>query len=498
MSSFTASSHEPEHRVAIAFGSNIGDRAGNVIAAIQRLRTCVRIERISQAYETKPVGFTEQPDFLNLVCTGFTKLAPHALRDAMARIERQVGRRSSVPLGPRAIDLDLLLYDDLISDDKTCTLPHPGLGSRAFVLVPLAEIAPELVHPRSGKTIAELARAVDRSGVVAREGGLLTRIVRDVQESRPVVPLALNRVGVVGVKTLIELRTESAPPQQTIATVDLYADLDAEHSGVHMSRFSQDLEDGLAELRWDGANLAEPAHSVAVRVVESQHADRAEIVLRAPLALDRITPASALPTREFYTAIARAVVTPRFSRRMTGVEVEGMTACPCAQAMVAEHARERLLGEGFSEDQIAKILTAIPIATHNQRGVGTLLVGSDRPVSLEQLVEIVEQSMSSETYDLLKRPDELFVVNKAHQSPRFVEDVVREIFRYCADVLEEFPPDTFIFARQVNHESIHKHDAVAESGCTLAELLRELRGEREVQHTTLERWLAGDLVTQQR
>ena len=499
MSSLTASSHEREHRIAIALGSNIGDRAGNVVAAIQRLRSHVRIDRISSAYETKPVGFTEQPDFLNLACTGYTNLSPQALREAMARIERQVGRRSSVPLGPRAIDLDLLLYDRLISDEKTCTLPHPGLASRAFVLVPLAEIAPELVDPRSGKTIGEMARTVDRSGVVLREGGLLARVQRDVQESRPLVPLALNRVGVTGVKALIELRAGAAgPSQQSIATVDLYADLDAEHSGVHMSRFSQDLEDALADLRWDGANLAELAHSVALRVVESQHAERAEIALRTPLSLTRVTPASALPTREFYMAVARAVVAPRFARRMTGVEVEGMTACPCAQAMVAEHSRERLFAEGFTEEQIAKILTTIPIATHNQRGVGTLLVGSDRPVSLEQLVEIVEQSMSSETYDLLKRPDELFVVNKAHQSPRFVEDVVREMLRYCVDVLEDLPPYAFIFARQVNFESIHKHDAVAESGCTLEELRRELRGERDVQHTTLERWLAGDLVPQQR
>jgi 2-amino-4-hydroxy-6-hydroxymethyldihydropteridine diphosphokinase len=246
MPSFTASSHEPEHSVAIAFGSNIGDRAGNIIAAIQRLRSYVRIDRISRAYETKPVGFTEQPDFLNLACTGFTTLSPTALRDAMARIERQVGRRTTVPLGPRAIDLDLLLYDDLISEEKTCTLPHPGLASRAFVLVPLAEIAPELVHPRSGKTIGELAKAVDRSGVTAREGGLLTRVVRDVQEARPLVPLALNRVGVTGVKTQIELRADGMAPQQSIASVDLFADLDAEHSGVHMSRFSQDLEDALA------------------------------------------------------------------------------------------------------------------------------------------------------------------------------------------------------------------------------------------------------------
>ncbi|HXW52239.1 MAG TPA: 2-amino-4-hydroxy-6-hydroxymethyldihydropteridine diphosphokinase, partial [Candidatus Acidoferrales bacterium] len=230
-----------EHRVAIALGSNIGDRAGNVVAAIGRLREFVRIDRISSAYETKPVGFTEQPDFLNLASVGWTSLSPRDLRDAMARIERQVGRRVSVPLGPRAIDLDLLLYDGLVSDDETCTIPHPGLTSRAFVLVPLAEIAPELVDPRSGKTIAELVKAVDRSGVSLREGGLLARVQRDVQESRPLVPLSLNRVGVTGVKTLI--RAGDPGGFQTIATVDLFADLDAEHSGVHMSRFSQDLED---------------------------------------------------------------------------------------------------------------------------------------------------------------------------------------------------------------------------------------------------------------
>ncbi|HXW50620.1 MAG TPA: GTP cyclohydrolase MptA, partial [Candidatus Acidoferrales bacterium] len=293
-----------------------------------------------------------------------------------------------------------------------------------------------------------------------------------------------------GVKTLI--RAGDPGGFQTIATVDLFADLDAEHSGVHMSRFSQDLEDVLAEVRWDGANLADVAFSVARRVVESQHAERAEVALRAPLSLARVTPASALQTREFYTAVARAVVTSSFGRRLTGVEVEGMTACPCAQAMVAEHSRERLLAEGFTEVQIAKILSTIPIVTHNQRGVGMLLVGSERPLPLEQLVEIVEQSMSSETYDLLKRPDELFVVNKAHQTPRFVEDVVREMLRYAADALAGFPPDTFVFARQINFESIHKHDAVAESGCTLEELQRELRGDKDVRHTTLERWLAGD------
>lgn len=489
MSFSKTSQASPKHRVAIAIGSNLGDRQGNVAAAIHRLRAYITIDRISAVYETKPVGFTEQPDFLNLACAGWTKLSPQTLRDAMAKIERQIGRRIGVPLGPRAIDLDLLLYDDVILRDESCTIPHPGLTSRAFVLVPLAEIAPELIDPQSGKTIRELAGAVDRSGVILRQGGLLARTRRDIQESRPQVPLALNRAGITGVKTSIDLASEGVPRQPTLATLDIYADLDAEHSGVHMSRFSQDLEDALAELRLEPFGVDGLALAVAERVVESQNAERAEVVVRAPFGLERFTPVSALRTREFYTAIARAVVTPQLSRRMLGVEAEGMTACPCAQAMVADYSRERLLAEGFSEEQVAKVLTAIPIATHNQRSIGTLLVGSDKALGLEQLVEIVEQSMSSETYDLLKRPDELFVVNKAHQSPRFVEDVVREMLRYLHDALLDFPGDTFVYARQVNFESIHKHDAVAESYCTLDELRREMRGEADVQHTTMEQWL---------
>lgn len=477
-----------EHRVAIALGSNIGDRQGNLVAALQRLRTVVRIDRISSVYDTLPVGFRDQPNFLNLVCTGYTVLAPHELRNALAAIERQVGRQPGTPLGPRAIDLDLLLYGDLVLADHACTIPHPGLTERAFVLVPLAEIAPELVDPRSGKTIAELARGVDASGVSRREGGLVTRIRRDVQEARPLVPLALNRVGVEGVRTLLCVRADGGDLQQTLATLDVYVDLDAQHAGVHMSRFSQDLEDALAELTCDGQSVDALAAELARRVVESQNAERAEVRVRAALGLRRHTPVSALPVREFYTILGRAAATPRGTRRAVGVEVEGMTACPCAQSMFADWSRERLLAEGFAEAQVDKVLSLIPMPTHNQRGCGTLIIGSEQPVEVAQLVEIVEQSMSSETYDLLKRPDELFVVTKAHHSPRFVEDVVREMLRYVHDALTDLPDDSFVFARQRNDESIHKHDAVAETSCTLGELRRELRGE-SVAHTTFDEWL---------
>ena len=489
----------PKTPVAIALGSNLGDRQANVAGALQRIRAFVDIDRISSAYRTAPVGYADQPEFLNLACTGVTALSPRELRDALRDVERRIGRRAAVPMGPRAIDLDLLLFDGLSFSDEELTIPHPGLQSRAFVLIPLAEIAPNWRDPSSGATIRELAARVDPAGVIRSDGGLLPRIRRDVQESRPAVPLSLNRAGVTGVKTLISLGEGYGRQQTAIATFDIFADLDASHSGVHMSRFSQDLEDALAEITADVPRGVDAlALSLAERVIESQRAERAFVSVRAQIALPRHTPASAIATHEFYTLIGQAVASTAHRRRLIGVEAEGITACPCAQAMVADASRERLLAAGLRESDVDRVLASTPIATHNQRGSGTLLVGGDAEIDVSTLVEIVEQSMSSETYDLLKRPDELFVVNKAHFAPRFVEDVVREMLRYAHDALEDFPDDAFVLARQVNYESIHKHDAMAESCATLGELRRELRGETGVGHTTLEEWLYPAGVRTQR
>jgi GTP cyclohydrolase-4 len=478
------------HSVAIAVGSNLGDRQGNIASALARLRSFVELSSVSSTYDTLPVGVGDQPDFLNLACVGTTTLSPAELRVALKDVEKFVGRRQNGRRGPRAIDLDLLLYDDLIWTDQDYSIPHPGMTERAFVLVPLAEIAPDLVHPIARKRVGDLASSVDASGVTRRDGGLLGRLRKDVQESRPAVALSLNRAGVTGVRTLVSLGDAHGKQRTTIAVFDIFADLDAHHSGVHMSRFSQDLEDSLTELAVDDAHgVDELALALAERVVQSQGAERAEVFARAEVALPRVTPASGQSTNEFYTVVARAVAAPGHRRRLLGVEAEGITACPCAQAMVAEEMRERLVRSGVSGDEIADILRTMPIATHNQRGRGTLYIGGERTPEIPALVEIVEQSMSSETYDLLKRPDELFVVNKAHFAPRFVEDVVREMLRFAADAFVDAGDDGFVFGRQVNYESIHKHDAMAESCATFGELRRELAGEPGVRHTTLEEWL---------
>jgi MptA/FolE2 family GTP cyclohydrolase len=182
------------------------------------------------------------------------------------------------------------------------------------------------------------------------------------------------------------------------------------------------------------------------------------------------------------------------TRRVIGVEAEGMTACPCAQAMVREHALHELVEVGFSQADAKRALDALPVATHNQRGRGAILLGADEAhteaIRAEDLVEIVENSMSSETYDLLKRPDEFFVVNKAHHNPKFVEDVVRGILARSLDMYADLGDETFVFASQVNEESIHKHDAFAEGFGLFGELREELRtGSYVMPKTDLAVWL---------
>lgn len=152
--------------VALALGSNLGDRHANLAFAKGELARCVRRLRCSAIYETEPRGVREQPLFLNACCIGWTDLPPRALLDRFKGFEAKAGRPSfGARLGPRVLDIDLLLYGDWTVEIPGLTVPHPRMRSRAFVLVPLAEIAGEWVDPVSGLKIEELVERVSREGV---------------------------------------------------------------------------------------------------------------------------------------------------------------------------------------------------------------------------------------------------------------------------------------------------------------------------------------------
>jgi 2-amino-4-hydroxy-6-hydroxymethyldihydropteridine diphosphokinase len=149
----------------LALGTNLGDRHANLQAAIAALPPAVRVLAQSAIYETPPWGLTSQPPFLNMVLRGRTSMPPERLLKHLKRLEIKIGRKPTIRWGPRRIDMDILFYDDLVVDNPQLTLPHPRLHERAFVLVPLADLAPDLVHPRLGKPVSQLLAAVDTTGV---------------------------------------------------------------------------------------------------------------------------------------------------------------------------------------------------------------------------------------------------------------------------------------------------------------------------------------------
>jgi 2-amino-4-hydroxy-6-hydroxymethyldihydropteridine diphosphokinase len=152
--------------VYLGLGANIGNREANLRTALRDLTRMARVEAVSSLYETDPIGSVPQPAFYNAACRIETGLEPESLLRFLKSVEHEIGRRPSRPAGgPRPIDLDILLYEDRVLQSQDLTIPHPRLAERAFVLVPLAEIAPGVRHPMREQTIAELAAAVGEAGV---------------------------------------------------------------------------------------------------------------------------------------------------------------------------------------------------------------------------------------------------------------------------------------------------------------------------------------------
>jgi GTP cyclohydrolase-4 len=314
-------------------------------------------------------------------------------------------------------------------------------------------------------------------------------VVGDLQASLPEVRIGLTRAGVTGVQKAIRIRHDGR--EKTFAAViSCTVDLDPAQKGVHMSRFPEVFGEAVDEVVIGEAFLVETlAEHIATQVVARQHALRAEVRIEAQYPLERRTPVSGLPTQEIATLIGIAAASPERVRRVVGVEAWGINACPCAQGLVRGAAAERLGDAGFADGDIDRILELVPLATHNQRGKGTLLVGTESRINAEHLVDIVEQSMSSPVYELLKRPDELFVVEHAHLQPRFVEDSVRFAL---AETLRRHPgldDADFLFSQQVNLETIHRHVVLAERSSTAGELRTELEGAATAAPTELHDWL---------
>src|SRR6187200_2382188 len=225
--------------------------------------------------------------------------------------------------------------------------------------------------------------------------------LEDVQNQIPTLHVSLSRVGVTNVEKVIRIQ---AGGTETLfsARLDCFVDLGPRQKGAHMSRFEEVVNEAIGEVILnESAFRAETlAQHIAEKIRDRQGARRAEVHLHARYPEHKPAPNSGILTQEIYTLHGIAVASEAGTRRLSGVTAQGMTACPCAQTLVQARARERLVEEGFDGDDIERIFEAVPVATHNQRGLGTLHIGCpegcELDIDAQRLLAIVEDSMSSE------------------------------------------------------------------------------------------------------
>jgi len=307
----------------------------------------------------------------------------------------------------------------------------------------------------------------------------------DIQSTIPDIRINLSRVGVRNVRKLIEVARLGKRPAIFISKFDIFVDLPGSLKGANLSRNFEVIDDVMDKaIGGEVKEIEEVCSTVARKLLDRhEYAERTEVRMKSEFMVKRETPVTKTQCHEVVTVHARAIAqrTSRdpIIRKSIGAEVTGMTACPCAQNIMMDHAMVVLENLGVDSEKIGKFFNEVPMATHNQRGKGFLCIETDddQHVPLEDVINVLKGSMSAKIYELLKRGDESYVVMEAHKNPRFVEDCVREMAKKVVSAFGHLPGDAYVIIKQTNEESIHQHDAYAERHATLAELYSELNGD---------------------
>ncbi|MDR2866633.1 MAG: GTP cyclohydrolase MptA [Methanomassiliicoccaceae archaeon] len=288
----------------------------------------------------------------------------------------------------------------------------------------------------------------------------------DVQSRRIDTGFRLTRVGVTGVRKPVRIKRDEdiALINDTLnCTIDVFVDLPAEQRGSHLSRNLEVLGEVVNEsVRSPVSGIETLAVNICRKLLDRhEYADTADVMIIAEYFRNNKTPIGR-DTLEVHTLVGEAsAVRGKGLLKTLGVEVIGMTACPCAQETVGN----ALDCKG-----------SVAVMSHNQRNICTVSVTMEENVNIEanDLIDIVELSFSSPTYEILKRDDEAAVVINAHNNPKFVEDVVRDVLKRIVEKYWDLPDEVFLTVRSESEESIHKHNAFAEIQTTLG----SLRGSR--------------------
>jgi len=304
----------------------------------------------------------------------------------------------------------------------------------------------------------------------------------DIQACEPDYPFNLTRVGVTGVKKLVKVeRGNDERPVVLISNFEVFVDLPSDRKGANLSRNFEVIDEVLEEaINCPVYEIEELCGEIAKRLLSRhEYASRAEVKMKSEYIVRRQTPVTKATCQEvvdiFAEAVARAGPAGHV-RKTVGAEVLGMTACPCAQEIMREQVRQELAKAGLSVEAAADLAQRLPVATHNQRGRGSISVEvhDRRCVSIDRIIRIIEESMSSRVFGLLKRPDEAVVVKRAHSNPKFVEDCVRTMAQKLVEAFSDLPDDAAVTLKQINEESIHQHNAFAERTAKMGELRAEL------------------------
>ncbi len=304
----------------------------------------------------------------------------------------------------------------------------------------------------------------------------------DIQACVPDFPINLTRVGVTGVKKLVKVeRGGDERPIILISSFEVFVDLPSDRKGANLSRNFEVIDEVLEEeINLPVYEIEELCGKIAKRLLERhEYATRAEVKMKSEYIVRRQTPFTKVTCQEVVDIFAEATALAGpsgYVKKSVGAEVLGTTACPCAQEIIREQVRQELAKHGIGPEDAAQIAEKIPVATHNQRGRGSISieVRDRRCVSIDKIIRIIEESMSAKVYGLLKRPDEAVVVARAHKNPKFVEDCVRTMAQKVVQAFVDLPDDAAVTMKQINEESIHQHNAFAERTATMGELRAEL------------------------
>lgn len=310
----------------------------------------------------------------------------------------------------------------------------------------------------------------------------LIEVLPDVQATKSEVAINLSRVGVTNVKKLVKVARAGKRPIILISTFNMYVDLPSDRRGANLSRNFEVIDEVLEEsVRSPVYEIEDLCGEIAKRLLNRhEYATRSEVHMDSELIVKRKTPRTEVISQKVVKVFAKAMAEKNENikvKKVIGAEVVGITACPCAQELMKARAEAELKSMGIEQKKIEQFLQKVPMATHNQRGRGTISIEvvGDYKVPLETIIDILEKSMSTSSFELLKRIDEVEVVSNAHANPKFVEDCVRDMAKNVMNAFPQLPDDAVITLKQVNEESIHQHNAFAELKTTMARLREEIK-----------------------